>query len=123
MNTRNIIIGVLVIGGAYWYWKNYMSKGNSNSVAQTNPISKPQKELAPKPQTSVPNVQPSVASTEVVNSNIKNLQISSRHCHFLANKACQYIDTFLKKVSMYRTCTFKHMTFYCRTNQCLEIVT
>jgi hypothetical protein len=72
MNTRNIIIGVLVIGGAYWYWKNYMSKGNSNSVAQTNPISKPQKELAPKPQTSVPNVQPSDAPTQVVNSNIKN---------------------------------------------------
>jgi hypothetical protein len=72
MKTRNIIIGVLVLGGAYWYWNKYMKKPSATSTNDTNDISKPQREIAPKPQTSSPNVQkPSMSSAEATNTCVK----------------------------------------------------
>jgi len=57
MNTRNIIISVLVLGGAYWYYNKYMKKPNVPNSNPTDDVSKPEREIAPKPQTSSPNTQ------------------------------------------------------------------
>ncbi len=54
MNTRNIIIGVLVLGGAYWYYNKYMKKPTT-ATDTTNDVSK--REIAPKPQETNPNIQ------------------------------------------------------------------
>jgi LPXTG-motif cell wall-anchored protein len=72
MKTRNIIIiGVLVLGGAYWLYKRSKRKQLLSQVADA--ISKPQREIAEKPQTSSPNVQkPSMSSTEATNTSVKN---------------------------------------------------
>jgi hypothetical protein len=69
MKGKNILIGLLVIGGAYWLWNKY---GKKQLVPNTNPtddVSKPEREIASKPQTSSPNVQkPSMSSTEATNT-------------------------------------------------------
>jgi len=72
-NARNIIIGVLVLGGAYWYYNKYMKKPMTSTDTKPSDVSKPQKEIAPKPQTSSPNVQPSSESTtEATNTSVKS---------------------------------------------------
>lgn len=66
MKTNNIIIGLLVLGGAYWLYKSKTKKPLSE-VANTP--SKPQREIASKPQQSSPNVQnPTMSSTEATNT-------------------------------------------------------
>jgi hypothetical protein len=73
MNTRNIIIGALVLGGAYWYYTKYMKKPTTSTDTKPNDVSKPQRELAPKPQTSSPNVQPSSeTTTEATSTSVKS---------------------------------------------------
>jgi len=71
METRNIVIlGAILLGG-YWYYNKYMKK--PTSTTKPNDTTKPQREIAPKPQTSVPNVQPSSATTtEATNTSIKS---------------------------------------------------
>ena len=67
MKTRNIIIGVLVLGGAYWLYKRNTRKPLISENADT--ISKPEREISQKPQTSSPNVQkPSMSSAEATNT-------------------------------------------------------
>jgi hypothetical protein len=56
MNTRNIIIGALVLGGAYWYYTKYMKKPTTATDTKPSDVTKPEKEIAPKPQTSSPNI-------------------------------------------------------------------
>lgn len=67
MKTRNIIIGVLVLGGVYWLYQRSTRKPLISEVSDD--ISKPQREIADKPQTSSPNVQkPTISSTEATNT-------------------------------------------------------
>lgn len=71
MKTRNIIIAVLVLGGAYWLYKRSTRKPLISEISDA--ISKPQREIAPKPQTSSPNIQkPSMSSAEATNTSVKN---------------------------------------------------
>ena len=73
MKGKNILIGFLVIGGVYWLWNKYAKKPIVPNSNETNNVSKPQREIAPKPQTSSPNVQPSSATTnEATNTSIKS---------------------------------------------------
>lgn len=64
-NTRNIIIGVLVLGGAYWYYTKYMKKPTTASDTTSNDVSKPQKEIASKPQETNPNIQKTCGGANV----------------------------------------------------------
>jgi len=73
MNTRNILIGFLIVGGVYWYYNKYMKKPLTSNQTNPNDVTKPQREIAPKPQTSSPNVQPSSATTtEATNTSVKS---------------------------------------------------
>lgn len=69
MNTKNILIlGAVAVGG-WWLWKKYTKNPTTTGTTDT----KPQREIAPKPQTNSPNVQPNtMANTEATNTSVKN---------------------------------------------------
>ena len=63
MNTRNIIIGLLVLGGAYWYYNKYMKKPTTTTDTTSNDV--PKREIAEKPQETNPNIQKSCGGANV----------------------------------------------------------
>jgi hypothetical protein len=63
MNTRNIIIGVLVLGGAYWYYNKYMKKPTTATDTTSNDA--PKREIAPQPQETNPNIQKTCGGANV----------------------------------------------------------
>jgi len=65
MNTRNILIGFLIVGGVYWYYNKYMKKPLTSNQTKPNDVTKPQREIAPKIQETNPNVQKSCGGANV----------------------------------------------------------
>jgi len=73
METRNIVILGAILFGGYWYYNKYMKKPITSNETKPTDVTKPQREIAPKPQTSSPNVKPSSETTiEATNTSVKS---------------------------------------------------